>query len=36
MPIAITGSEDAIYHFVRNGRVITVSEMRAMGYELPA
>ena len=35
VPISVTGNEDAIYHFVKDGKVITISEMRAMGYNLP-
>ena len=36
LPIAVSGDEDAVYHFVKDGKVTTVSEMRAMGYDLPA
>jgi len=36
LPASVTGDEDAIYHFVKGGKVITVSEMRARGYDLLA
>jgi WD40 repeat protein len=36
LPIAVSGNEDAIYHFVKDGKKFKPSEMRAMGYELPA
>jgi serine/threonine protein kinase len=36
LPIAVTGDEDAVYHFVKDGKTIKPSEMRAMGYDLPA
>jgi WD40 repeat protein len=36
LPISVSGSEDAVYHFVKDGKTIKPSEMRAMGYDLPA
>jgi WD40 repeat protein len=36
LPISLSGNEDAVYHFVKDGKTIKPSEMRAMGYELPA
>jgi WD40 repeat protein len=35
LPIAVSGNEEAIYHFVKNDEVVSVSEMRALGYDLP-
>ncbi len=36
LPIAVTGYEDQIYHFVKDDKWIKPSEMRALGYDLPA
>jgi WD40 repeat protein len=36
LPISVSGNEDAVYHFVKDGKTIKPSEMRAMGYDLPA
>jgi WD40 repeat protein len=36
LPISVSGNEDAVYHFVKDGKTIKPSELRAMGYELPA
>ena len=36
LPIAVSGNEDEVYHFVKNGKTIKPGEMRAMGYDLPA
>jgi WD40 repeat protein len=36
LPMSVSGNEDAIYHFVKDGKTIKPSEMRAMGYDLPA
>lgn len=36
LPVSVSGDEDAIYHFVNDGKIVTVREMRALGYELPS
>jgi WD40 repeat protein len=36
LPVSVSGNEDAVYHFVKDGKTIKPSEMRAMGYDLPA
>jgi WD40 repeat protein len=36
LPMSVSGNEDEVYHFVKDGKTIKPSEMRAMGYDLPA
>jgi WD40 repeat protein len=36
LPIAVSGNEDAVYHFVKDGKTFKPSELRKMGYDLPA
>ena len=35
LPMSVSGDENKIYHFVKDGKTIKPSEMRAMGYDLP-
>jgi hypothetical protein len=36
LPMSVSGDENTVYHFVKDGKVTTVSEMHAMGFDLPA
>ena len=33
-PLAVAFDEDATYHFVKYGKIVTDSKMRALGYDL--